>query len=432
MITQLQIKNFKSVINSGLIQLKPITILVGPNSSGKSSLLKSLLLLKQTVESSDNSSPLVPNGSLVNLGSYANFINNKDNRKKLEFEVKFRNTFDNEEEVNGRFEFNYYEDKAQIVLTKSEIEASGYIQKIWKTYKKAKFYSLLFFEKKDKGETKVFNGIIPIKFFDFGIPQQNFKKFKESKIVPVYPFNFIITEIFNKIYYIGPLRKNPQRYYFPSGDAPQDVGKRGERAIDALWYAQKNSKNSNENLETIIRDWFKKFNFSSNFKLELLEEVHSIYEILIGNTEDECNFNMSDVGFGVSQTLPIIIECFYAPRNSILLIEQPEIHLHPKAQATLGDLFIDSAIDGSRQLIIETHSEHLLSRIRRRIAEGTKITSEDVCILFFEKRENETQIKEIKLDESGRYTEYLSGFFEEEYEESIEHLKAISKKMNHD
>ncbi|MGV8109616.1 AAA family ATPase [Methanospirillum sp.] len=431
MITYLQIENFKSIQNSGQIHLKPITILVGANSSGKSSILKSLLLLKQTAESSNNRSPLVPNGDLLNLGSYSNFIFNKKFNNKLSFEIHFDDIFNKEGTIQGKFDFRYLEGKTEILLSKSEIIASGYKQKIWKKSSRSKYYSILFHRNKKQEEYKIFDGIIPIKFFDFIIHPDKIKDINDIQ-QHLYPYPFIIRELFNRIYYIGPLRKYPQRIYFPSGNVPRDVGKSGENAIDALWYSKKYYDSNNVDLEQITTIWFQKFGFSSNFKLKLLEKSHSIYEILIGNSENTSYFNITDVGFGVSQTLPIIIECYYAPKNSTLLIEQPEIHLHPKAQATLGDLFIESAIKGSRQLIIETHSEHLLSRIRRRIAEDSTLSSDDVCILFFEKIGNKTTIKEIALDECGRYKEYLSGFFEEEYEESIEHLKAISKKMNYD
>lgn len=85
--------------------------------------------------------------------------------------------------------------------------------------------------------------------------------------------------------------------------------------------------------------------------------------------------DLPDVGFGISQVLPVLVQCFYAPEGSIILIEQPEIHLHPNAQSTLADVMIDvinskeNGTDRDIQLVIETHSEHFLRRLQRRIAE---------------------------------------------------------------
>ncbi len=110
--------------------------------------------------------------------------------------------------------------------------------------------------------------------------------------------------------------------------------------------------------------------------------------------------------------------------DSLILIEQPEIHLHPKAQSILGDLFIAASNNGKRHFIIETHSEHLLSRVRRRIAEG-KIKKEDVIIYYFENTFDGTNIKQLKLNDKGQYNAFPKGFFEEAYDEAVKHLEAL-------
>jgi len=112
----------------------------------------------------------------------------------------------------------------------------------------------------------------------------------------------------------------------------------------------------------------------------------------------------------------------------MLLVEQPEIHLHPRAQGTLGDLLIDIATSGAgKTLLVETHSEHVLSRIRRRVAEG-KLSKDDVIIHYCEPYSSGTMVSQVEINSQGQYTGagLPLGFFEEGYEESVEHFKALA------
>ena len=111
--------------------------------------------------------------------------------------------------------------------------------------------------------------------------------------------------------------------------------------------------------------------------------------------------NMIDVGYGVSQALPVITELMRDDRAPLLLLQQPEVHLHPSAQAALGTLFCE-AVGPNRQLVVETHSDHLLDRVRMDIRDGaTKMTPDDVSILFFERNALNVHIHSLRLDEHG-------------------------------
>lgn len=127
--------------------------------------------------------------------------------------------------------------------------------------------------------------------------------------------------------------------------------------------------------------------------------------------------NLPDVGYGVSQTLPIIVQSALAAEKGMLLLQQPEVHLHPRGQAALGSFFARLVAKEKKELVIETHSDHLLDRIRREVARGT-LRASDVLILFFEKEYIETQIHQIGVDEQGNITgapeSYRRFFLEEE------------------
>jgi len=149
--------------------------------------------------------------------------------------------------------------------------------------------------------------------------------------------------------------------------------------------------------------------------------------IYVIDSATKMRVNLADIGFGASQTLPIIIQSFYSARGSVLLIEQPEIHLHPRAQSILGDLFIDAILNSRRTLVVETHSEHILARVRRRIAEK-KLTKEDIAIYYFNPTTKGTDIMEVTINDNGQYENFPEGFFEEDLVEAFEHLKAINRK----
>jgi energy-coupling factor transporter ATP-binding protein EcfA2 len=127
--------------------------------------------------------------------------------------------------------------------------------------------------------------------------------------------------------------------------------------------------------------------------------------------------NLVDVGYGVSQALPIIVDSILAPKNRVVLVQQPEVHLHPKAQAALGSFFCELARDNTKQFVIETHSDYLVDRVRMAVAQG-QISAESVNIVFLERDGLDVNVHELVLDETGNITNapncYRQFFFEEE------------------
>ena len=133
--------------------------------------------------------------------------------------------------------------------------------------------------------------------------------------------------------------------------------------------------------------------------------------------------NLIDVGYGVSQALPVITELLRRDSPQMFLLQQPEVHLHPSAQAALGSLFCDISAEGRKQIIVETHSDHILDRVRVDVRDGkTGLKPEDVSILFFEEGELDVNIHSIRLDENGNVLDAPPSyrqFFMEETRRSI-------------
>jgi predicted ATPase len=127
--------------------------------------------------------------------------------------------------------------------------------------------------------------------------------------------------------------------------------------------------------------------------------------------------NLAAMGSGVSQIVPVVVQTVLTPSGGCLVVEQPEIHLHPAAQATLADLFVENLTHG-RQYIIETHSEHLLLRLRRRIADRS-VKPESVRVLAVERKDGWTVINQLELSQNGHFKEWPAGFFDEGYQEAL-------------
>ena len=131
---------------------------------------------------------------------------------------------------------------------------------------------------------------------------------------------------------------------------------------------------------------------------------------------------LTDVGFGVSQVLPVLVLLYYVPRGSIVLMEQPEIHLHPSVQSDLADVMLAVAKWRRVQIVVESHSEHLLRRFQRRAAEG-KISSSDLKLYFVSNQNGEAQLNDLKLNRWGQIENWPEHFFGDEMGE----IAAIGK-----
>jgi hypothetical protein len=250
----------------------------------------------------------------------------------------------------------------------------------------------------------------------------------------------ILSKSLDELVHIGPLRRNPQRIYFGSGGRPGQLYSQGENIEDMIFKAQQSGESQ---LIEKTNQWLS----DCGFDVQLgISEVGfgDLYQLVV--EEDGLSINLADSGFGLSQTLPIIVRAVnmdlkreqeqersnmarWVPSRSrqvqnrfMMLIEQPEIHLNPRIEADIGDFFID-IIESDIDLIIETHSEHLLNRIQRRVADDTIKDSGSVSIYFVSKPEEESDIEEIIMDSNGRFDNWPAGFFQDDFEEAIEILK---------
>lgn len=248
----------------------------------------------------------------------------------------------------------------------------------------------------------------------------------------------------DRIRYLGPLREEPRGIYQPaqSGRLQGDVGSRGEYAAAAL-HSRRNTivwspnprtqKLEQRKLGEAIVDWLQELGIGSKIATEAL--VRLGIDIRIFDTRVERGIDLLNVGVGVSQVLPVLAMCLLSPPGSLIMLEQPELHLHPALQQKLADFLL--AIARTKcQLIVETHSEHLVSRLRRHIAEDyTDEFVDEIRILFAERDEGgATKFRHVPVNRFGAVDpdQWPEGFFDQAPNESASIVEAAMLKLERD
>lgn len=413
MITHIRMKNFKSWKDSGEVKLAPLTGFFGTNSSGKSSLLQMLLLLKQTIGTNE----ILFFGdetSDVNLGNFKELIHehNLDELLELEFGCKLENSFDIEitdyDKYNSVKSYQLNVDSFRFNVTILEesgilkVESCSYTFGIDKDFKIKWEKSRLF---------------IGIQSDRYGVVSSFYQLSRNIQDDMLYNFPNSLEDQFDSIKYIGPTRVNPQRLYHWEGDHPEEIGRFGDKTIDALLSARVDRKTTLHDEEKVsieerISQWLREMNLAHTFILERTKQQDGKkYDVRIQMKEDGPKIALADMGYGLSQFLPVLVLCYYVPEGSTLILEQPGIHLHPMVQAQLADLLIEVVNERNLQILVESHSEYLVTRLQRRIVEK-QIAQDDVALYFCRNNDGASTIEKLDVDEgSGDIINWPENFF---------------------
>lgn len=449
MINELTLKNFKSWKNVDAMRLAPITGLFGTNSSGKSSIFQSLLLLKQTLESADRSLPLNlgSDNNYVELGSFRDVIHTHtvDNALQFAFKwdlVKPLEIIDPDNPTASLFQGNEMAFSTEIELAKEE---KLLVRRLCYTFDNQEF-SL---KKKEKGNkyqlglTKPGGGFrfirtrgrgwelpSPLRFH--GFPDQALTYYQNSGFLR--DLQRRLEEQFSRIYYLGPLREHPKRRYVWSGSEPIDVGQRGQQAIHAILaarargkYISPGRKKHKKTLEERVAFWLKELGLIHSFSVAPIDKGSGLFQVKVKRGPKSADVLITDVGFGVSQILPVLVLCYYVDEGSTILLEQPEIHLHPSVQMGLADVFIDVMKNRNIQIVVESHSEHLLTRLQRRLAEE-KLEKEQIALYFCASTPSGSKLITLTLDIHGNITNWPEDFFGDRFGETAALQEAGLKK----
>ena len=224
----------------------------------------------------------------------------------------------------------------------------------------------------------------------------------------------------DSIYYLGPLRDHPRRDYHWAGSSPNDVGRSGELTVDAILAATRDEemrslgyRRRKKTFQEMVAYWLSELGLIHDFRIEEIAKGTNRYRAIVKTSRSSPATALTDVGFGVSQMLPALVLLYYVPEGSTVLMEQPEIHLHPSVQSGLADVMLNVAEVRNVQIIVESHSEHLMRRLQRRVAEE-EASSEDVRLYFVSTNGSQAQASDLRLNEWGQIENWPDNFFGDE------------------
>ena len=445
MIKSLRIQNFKGWKDTGIIRFSPITLFLGSNSSGKSSIGQFLMLLKQSCQSEDRQTVLFlgDSDSVVELGGPVDMLYMHDTNNLLDFEYqwmlpKIMTLSTTNESDNGSFtkidslkfhgqigvygkESKYLEvEKMEYsAMNDSEVLLSASMERVKKASSARAYKAISDNYKLVRTSGRPWELPSPYRFY--GFPDEMLTYFKNAWFTA--QLNAAQQQFFSTISYLGPLRERGERHYRWTGFAPASVGSTGRDAILALLASRTQNRLYNfkpkqplANLESIVAKSLKDMGLVEEFEIKKVSDDRQDYEVKVRSKGSQTLTDIPDVGFGISQILPIIVQLYYAPINSIIIIEQPELHLHPSAQSALADIMIaaiqarEDAKPRNIQLIIETHSEHFLRRFQRRMAES-KLNQDSFSAFFANNEIFPAVLEPLQMNLFGEIINWPKDFF---------------------
>lgn len=443
MVKSIEIKNFKSFKQSANIDLKKINVFVGPNSSGKSSFIQGLLLLKNTINCEMKQLTFGVEGDML---TYTSLLNSDDIDNKIKYglnlEGEVKKDCVNKQEILSIFPPELVEDVDESI---GKYEVIG-LNDVSLNLEVLDDITL----KINPFKVNTTNNININVYKDNEVYKLSLNDETIDTIEVIYPCNFqielnndklksinkddleklvlVLVVLQKTVYHLNEFAQNllymeSSRKDFNRIEALQDikasetVGSKGQNTLSILLDIINSC--DKDDIECIykkekINFWLDKFDLGDD--IDVSEVDKNRYSINIRNKHLGIYNNILDVGVGTSQLLPIIVESVNSKKRSKIIIEEPETHIHPKAQATLADLFVDSAIRDDKKFIVETHSIFLITQLQILVASG-KIDADDVGIYYFTQDSEGSNIMNINILDNGQFEEeWPSGFFDIHYQ----------------
>ena len=203
------------------------------------------------------------------------------------------------------------------------------------------------------------------------------------------------------------------------------MGIDGRSAIDALLASDLLKSDEHRYIVDGVSSWLARMKVAD--RLEVRQQGRSNrYELIVHRDGVACN--LRDVGIGVSQVLPVIVVAYFAPPGSTIMLEEPEIHLHPLAQSVLADLFVTISQKRNVQFIVETHSEHLFRRMQTLMAKQ-QVTANEAAMYFVEREGKVAKLRELEIDDYGRLKNWPDGFFGDALGETREQARLMFERQ---
>jgi predicted ATPase len=442
-LKQISIENFKCFHSRKTFPLGKLTLLTGANSSGKSSILYSIL---GSIQSGEFPFKFSTNGKYVNMGDFKEIAYNQNRKEKI------------------HIDFTFEKEKVDNINTTWIEDPKNNLPKLYELKANAQYFDLRI--KRKTGVSDKY--IIDFEYWPENDPQNKFSTKESYKTLLLNLSNFIFESRHGESNKVGKVQKNDLSSVFEEITKHQNIkGLEIKNLMDDALVLEKGGLKLHQifdTLQTVFSQYDKRINFISSFRLHpdrgylekskaelkvsndgngyldqiiswetnekvkiknlistfndlgLLDDIQTKrsdggkYDILVKTKSKGVFSSLYDVGFGISQFLPIIVADLQLPRTSQLYIAQPEIHLHPSIQASFGDYLTKQIADFDKKYVIETHSEYLLNRVRLAIVKG-EIEAEDVKIYYVESSLDDTNLHEITFTNHGQIVNAPEGFF---------------------
>ncbi len=417
-ITKIAVKGFKSIAEECAIDIRPLTILAGANSSGKSSIMQPLLLLKQTLEAPYDPGPLLIDGPNVQFTEAAQFLSTVIGERGTDhfqvwIEVRVPDLSDsvkttfrkvpNEVEIVEIAIEKKSENNQPVPCGPFVLSPDMPVEEIKPIIKQLE-------------APEDFNVVKRLRCF-LGLESQDGNRFLSVT-------HNIEYNIFNSIHLPG-LRGNPERTYKLTSTGPRYPGAFGSYVATLIheWQEIKD-----ERLKTLIGA-LHTLGLTGQIGTQKIGDVG--IEVQVGRlrhdrTDEVDMVNIADVGLGVSQVLPVLVALIVAEPGQLVYLEQPELHLHPRAQVALAQVLADAAKRGVR-VVAETHSSLLLLGIQTLVAEGD-LSPELVKLHWFSRnKDGVTEVSSVDLDEAGAYGDWPMDFDDVELKTHSRYLNAVDR-----
>ena len=440
MLNRLKLEKFKAWRKADL-KFGKVTGFFGTNSSGKSSLLQLLLLLKQTKDATDRGLVLHFGGSgeYVNLGTFSDVVHrhNKEESMSWLLDWTLRGNLEIEDPLDSRasplFEGNRLKSMCEVGWKSNRLSLLNlaYV-----------FDDVEFALRQKSPGVDRFELVTDCHEFEFIKSRQGYlsggikthlfpsrirRNYRNAEFLGDFEQEY--EDLMDSIYYLGPLREHPRRVYHWYGSRPDGVGQRGEYTIEAILAAT--ARKETRSIETrrnwipfqaMIARWLNELGLIREFRIKEIAANTNQYQAMVKVSSSSVPTALTDVGFGISQILPALVLLYYVREGSVVLMEQPEIHLHPAVQSGLADVILHVAETRNVQVIVESHSEHLLRRMQRRVAEE-EVSFEDVKLYFVSSKRGEARASDLMLNKWGEIENWPKHFFGDEMGE----IAAVAK-----
>ena len=463
-ITEIAVQGFKSLSEESRIEIRPLTILAGANSSGKSSIMQPLLLMKQTLEAPYDPGSLLLDGNHVKFSSSDQLISLENRYNNVNFpsngftlQINFANPLDilGFKNFFGKNEFGL-----NVLQTSCFYKINEYIKEI--AYNRdliEKAYIFDQIQNFQKWETHGFNPpssseeikvvIEKCKGFlsltctmqlssDNTPPKQHTDTLLTSEgascfALPVIAerlvyenirdINILSNLILNIIHLPG-LRGKTERNYVSSGIAKKFPGTFDNYFASMIHHWQINQDSRIEELNKYLQN----LGLTSKVTASRPNDISIELQVGLSKNISDILVNIADVGRGVSQVLPVLVALLVAEPGQLVYLEEPELHLHPRAQANLAQPLIDAANRGVK-VVVETHSDLLLTRIQTLVAEEAIDPAKLILHWFSRGDDGMTKIASAELDQAGAYGDFPIDFNDVAFKEDLRYVEAAESQL---